>query len=229
MEKELLIVFVSVVFGGVITYILTKHFHEKKSLAYEIITRSSLINISPKIEDKIKIEWDGAQLKNVSFFKVRLINDGNVAVKSQPILFSFELGSWVVDMQYVTKPNREFGNIKNISDESLPHEVKIIVDLINPKEEIEFSFLTVDTKTELLNVYAKSENLKFHKKISRDIQWGIASIGILLMSIGYFVFLFWLSLRETQPPVLEFFLGLIALMGLLIFFRTKVFKRQEAN
>lgn len=216
MENELIIVTLSLILGGAITYIITKHFREKRSLAYEIFCERSLINISPKIKDKIKVEWDGAPLENVSSFKVRLINDGNVAVKKQPILFLFEEGSWIVDWDYSTKPNREFGHIEKIQEPKNPHEVKTVVHLMNPKEEIEFSFLTAESKSESLNIYAKGENLRFHKRLGSRVRWDIASLCVFAAFIGSLVWL--LVTKDPQTSGVLGYPVIIALTFPILFF-----------
>lgn len=211
MQTELIVVIVSAILGGVITYILTKHFREKKSLAYEVMCESSLINVSPKIKDKIRIEWDRAEIKDVSSFKVRLINDGNEAIKSQPVLFSFEKGSWIVDWDYATKPDKEFGNIEKIEAEENPHEVKIVVDLMNPKEEIEFNFLTADSKGDFLRLYAKGEDLRFHRRMGAKSRWRIA----MFVFSGLMVFLFAVAFVFNKVIFENYMLFLIIAIGIL--------------
>lgn len=203
MENELIIVIVSVILGGIVTYFVTKHFREKKSLAYELICESSLINVSSKIKDKIRIEWDGAPIEDVSSFKVKLINDGNVVIKTQPILFSFEEGSWIVDWDYVTKPEKEFGHIEKIEKDETPNEVKIVVDLMNPKEEIEFNFLTADSKTDLLNLYAKGENLKFHKIIGLEARLEMTFKVAIAVAIAVFILYLLTMFINFKFPYLE--------------------------
>lgn len=171
MQNELIIVIVSVILGGTITYILTRHFREKKSLAYEIFCERSLINISPKIKNKIKVEWDGAPLQDVSSFKVRLINDGNIAIKKQKILFYFEDGSRIVESDYTTKPEKEFGYVEEELGDYPPNELTFEIELMNPKDEILFNFLATESKSESLTLYAKGENLRLHKRLGPEGRW----------------------------------------------------------
>jgi len=164
MWDEIIKILIYVAAGGLITFLITKYFRERKSLAYEILSKMSLINVNPKVRDKIKIDYDGKPAENIFSFKVRVINDGNVPIKDQPILFQFDKEAKVLAADYNTKPEREFGEIKKGNVDVL-NEARFIIGLFNPKskkEQIEFNLLTIDNKSDDIKFYAKGENLKVH-------------------------------------------------------------------
>jgi len=201
MQNELIIVLVSAVLGGIVTYVLTKHFRERKILSYEVTCERSLINISPRIKDKIKVEWDGAPIEDASSFKVRLINDGNTPIKEQPILFSFDDGSWIVQSDHTTKPGREFGYVHELPEELPPNELKVIVELMNPKDEILFTFLTAESKSESLTLYAKGENLRIHKRIGARNRWKVVPNWVVM--IIFFTGLGFITLVLGDNPAIK--------------------------
>jgi hypothetical protein len=166
MINELIIALISLAGGGLITFLITKHFKEKKSLAYQIVSKISLIDVKPEVREKIKIDYDGKPAENIFSFKVRVINDGNVPIKDQPILFEFDKETKVLVADYNTKPKREFGEIKRVNESGVTNEAKFVIGLLNPKrtnEQIEFNFITVDNKTDVVEIIAKGENLIFHE------------------------------------------------------------------
>jgi hypothetical protein len=165
MSKELIIALISLVGGGVITFLIAKHFRERKSLAYQILSKMSLINVNPKVRDKIKIDYDGKPAENIFSFKVRVINEGNVPIKDQPILFEFDKEAKVLIADYNTKPEKEFGEIKR-EDTGATNEAKFVIGLLNTKskkEQIEFNFITIDNKNDEIKLHAKGENLEFRE------------------------------------------------------------------
>ncbi|MCJ7578740.1 MAG: hypothetical protein MUO91_09850 [candidate division Zixibacteria bacterium] len=165
MSNELIIALISLVGGGVITFLITKHFRERKSLGYQIVSKMSLIDVKPEVRDKIKIDYDGKPVENIYSFKVRVINDGNVPVKNQSVLFEFDKETKVLAADYVTKPEREFGEIKR-ENTVATNEAKFIIGLLNPKsmkEQIEFNFITVDNRSDNVELISKGENLIFHE------------------------------------------------------------------
>ena len=199
MADEIIVVLISVVVGGVVTFLITKHFKQKKSLAYQIVSKMSLINVNPEVRDKIKIDYDGTPVENIYSFKVRIINDGNVPIKNQPILFQFDKEAKVLVADYNTKPEREFGEIKR-ENADVPNEVKFVIGLLNPKrmkEEIEFDFITVDNKSDNLEAISKGENLTFHEVLKPDVRFlriyviftalvGMVAIALVVYSMLFF-------------------------------------------
>ena len=166
MANEIIVVLIAAIAGGIVTFFITKHFRQKKSLAYQIVSKMSLINVNPKVRDKIKIDYDGTPAENIFSFKVRVINDGNVPIKGQPILFQFDKEAKVLAADYKTKPEREFGEVTRVNKQDATNEAKYIIGLLNPKrmkEEMEFNFITVDNKNESLKVMSKGEDLTFHE------------------------------------------------------------------
>jgi len=188
MSNELIIALISLVGGGVITFLITKYFRERKSLGYQIVSKMSLINVNPEVRDKIKIDYDGKPAENIFSFKVRIINNGNVPIKDQPILFEFDKQAKVLVADYNTKPEKEFGEIKR-EDTSATNEVKFVVQLLNPKskkEQIEFDFLTIDNKNDEIKLHAKGENLKVHEvRTSAFAEFGYYLISALLIFFFY--------------------------------------------
>jgi hypothetical protein len=189
MSKELVIALISLVGGGVITFLITKYFRERKSLAYQIVSKMSLIDVKPEVRDKIRIDYDGKPAENIFSFKVRVINDGNVPIKNQPILFEFDKQAKVLVADYNTKPQREFGEIKKI-DAGVQNEVKFVVGLLNPKskkEIIEFNFLTVDNKDYEMRLHAKGENLKIHEVPSTIDKLIVLPVTVFEFFVGFFL------------------------------------------
>jgi len=155
----------------------------------------SLIDVKPEVRDKIKIDYDGKPAENIFSFKVRVINDGNVLIKNQPILFEFDKSAKVLVADYNTKPEREFGEIKRENLDA-PNEVKFVIGLLNPKskkEQIEFNFLTIDNKNEEIKLHAKGENLKSHEissKFDKLRDWqahGFLIFVIIMMGVALLV------------------------------------------
>lgn len=219
MSNELIIALISLVGGGVITFLITKYFRERKSLAYQIVSKMSLIDVNPQVRDKIKIDYDGKPAENIFSFKVKVINDGNVPIKNQPILFQFDKEAKVLVADYITKPEREFGEIKK-ENTGQKNEVKFVIGLLNPKsikEQIEFNFITVDNKSDNLEVISKGENLTFHKVTEPGLRL-YAVLGILWSAL--MIILFIQLLRNLKPGTLpsgmSVYIILIALFTLYI-------------
>ena len=169
MWDDIIKILIYLVAGGAITFFITKYFRQKKSLAYQIVSRMSLVDVNPEVRDKIKIDYDGTRVENIFSFKVRVINDGNVPIKNQPLLFEFDKEAKILVADYKTKPEKEFGEVKRENAGAL-NGSKFIIGLLNPKskrEEIEFNFLTIDNKNDDITLYAKGENLRVREISSK--------------------------------------------------------------
>ena len=165
MSQQVGIVLISVIGTGLITFFITRHFREKRSLAYHIASRMSLINVNPEVRHKIKSNYDGRPTENIFSFRVNIINDGNVAIKEQPILFESDRRAKILEADYRTEPEREFGEITKV-DTGSENEAKFLIGLLNPKskkEQIEFNFLTIDNEDDKIKIHARGENLKIHQ------------------------------------------------------------------
>jgi hypothetical protein len=62
---------------SLIIYFLQK---SKKSLSYEILSKTALLSVAKEVEDKIKILFEGDSVKNVHLILLKISNTGNVSI-----------------------------------------------------------------------------------------------------------------------------------------------------
>ncbi|EQB62698.1 MAG: hypothetical protein RBG1_1C00001G0277 [candidate division Zixibacteria bacterium RBG-1] len=168
MSNEIVTVIISVVGGSILgsigTLIVGKKLKERKSLAYEILSKMSLIDVKDEVKKKIKIQYEEFPADNIFSFKIRIVNDGTAALKDQPILFEFPKGTITLETKIDTKPKMEFGPIAWLKKgEGDFHLERFQIGMMNPKEEVEFDFLTINNVNDAVKVHCKGENLRFHQ------------------------------------------------------------------
>ena len=167
MWNDVIKIILGAIIGGFTTFFVQKKLKERNSLAYEILSKMSLIDVKDEVKKKIKIEYEEFPANNIYSFKIRLVNDGNVAIKNQPILFEFPKDCHILETKIDTKPRFEFGPItldeKYEKGELDFHLERYIIDMVNPKDEIEFRFLTINNSNDAVKIHCKGENLRFHQ------------------------------------------------------------------
>jgi len=209
--------------GGVITLSVTliyqKISKEESSMGYSVIANTSLVEVNPTIRDKIKVLYEDQIVKDIYFFKVKIINDGDLPIKDQEIQFTLDDSAKIISDTFVTKPE-VFGKIEEISiiekrKAKLPwkyfttkkeqieqrdtliefeaeNKKKYFLKLINPEdknEEIEFTFLTINNKSDKIKVFAKGEGWNIHEiegEAKKDSKGEISflAIGIVTLVSG---------------------------------------------
>ena len=131
-------------------------------VAYQVLDTSSLATIKDEVKKDLKMEYKNKPIKSIHSFKIKFKNTGNVPVENLPILFEFHEDSNILRESIETNPEKEFGTItKSAIDKT--SNLRFMVDLINPNEEILFSILTADNKDDKLKIYSKSKGLKFYE------------------------------------------------------------------
>jgi len=213
--------------GGVITFFITKYFRERKSLGYQIISKMSLVNVNPEVRDKIKIDYDGTSVENLFSFKVRVINNGNIPIKDQAILFEFDERAKVLVADYNTDPPKEFGEIERVAGVAA-NEAKFVIGLLNPKskkEEVEFNLLTVDNENDDIEIHAKGENLRVREipprsdRIKTSFQIAI-TVFMIVAGVAMASGFFWKEFQQASsiPGLLIAISFPVVLISLIIFF-----------
>lgn len=138
---------------------------ERRALGYTVLANYSLVDVKPEAVGKIKVYYNENPTENLYLFKVRIVNIGNMPLKNQAVLFAFDESAEVLSADYRTVPEKEFGRVDSVATKR-NGERKYLIELLNPadkREEIEFTFLTRDNKSDSIGVYAKGENLVVEK------------------------------------------------------------------
>ena len=148
-------------FFGISVY-LAFSFRKKKSLAYEIITSSSLISVKKEIESEVNITFRGKKVEDVHLLQVKIINNGNDHVKEEdfkkPITFVFNPEVEIMDMSVKESSSESIQITLKLKDQNA---VEILPNLLNKKDWFIVNFL--------LNKYVKFD-LSLHVVDMEDIR-----------------------------------------------------------
>jgi hypothetical protein len=157
--------------------IIDKSNRSKKELGYNISEPQTYLERNNIGELKVYI--DTVRINSLYSYGVLIKNTGNVAIKDQPIRYTFntqEKDFKILNKALKTKPREEFGSIK--LDTSGSYFARYTYSLINPEDEIFTTFLT--NQLAALEVFAKSDDLKFREiQKSRSSPWFIAISSII--------------------------------------------------
>jgi len=64
---------------------------KKKSLSYEILTVIPLLDVNPNVQDKVKISYEGKNVKQVHLIAMYITNDGNFPITESDYVRSLSL------------------------------------------------------------------------------------------------------------------------------------------
>lgn len=127
------------------TVILTIKIRKKKSLAYEIISETSLIHIEDQITSDVSVTYRGENVKNVHLIQVRILNNGNEHVSKEdfikPITFEFNSQVKIMDMKADDKNPEDMQVTFHIEADNI---VEVTPNLTNPGEWFVTKFLVAE-------------------------------------------------------------------------------------
>ena len=126
----------------------------------------------------VTVEINGVEVKNLTAYKVRLWNSGDIPLKQLPVRIAFDTNNAnfeIFSVSHKTKPELEFGKVleEKVSDT----QRRFVYELLNPEDEDTLTLLANDEPP--LNVYAKSENLGLRKVEARTSEQGNRWFGWL--------------------------------------------------
>lgn len=229
LEKLAVPVLVAVIsIGG--TFLVTNYFKEKKSLGYQVLTKTSLVDVSPEIKDRIKVTLDGRELQNFYSFKVRFLNDGNVPLEDFTIYFEFDKKTEIISSIDSMVPE-EFDKIPQRSDDS-ENRVHYFIPLLNPHklgEEIFFNFLTKNNSSDTIIISSRGTGFRVHVYDPLKAQKTTERIASVSFVICIFLFMIvdeidrWHARRKKVSPkiirqLMWLFTTILLLSGALFLF-----------
>ena len=126
---------------GIISIILAFKLRKKKSLAYDIVTDSSLI-VGEAIKPEVDILFRGEKVEDVHLLEVKIINNGNEHVKEEdykkPITFEFNSDTEIMDMSAEKRSSNSIQISFNLQAQNI---VEITPNLLNKKDWFIAKFL----------------------------------------------------------------------------------------
>ena len=190
---------------------------KRKSLAYDMVTDSSLI-VGEAIKPEVDILFRGEKVEDVHLLEVKIINDGNEHVKEEdykkPITFEFNSDAEIMDMSAEKRSSSSIQISFNLQAQNV---VEIIPNLLNKKDWFIAKFL--------LNKY-KDLDLSLHAIDIGEIKEYnppfliYYNIFLFVLTLFFAIALFesvWLSFFNDAYELRLVFILLIAVIFTIIF------------
>lgn len=77
---RLIVAILAIVVSAVVAFVLYRLQRRRKALGYQIITRTTLLNVEEELEEKVQILFDGEKVADVHLLEVKVVNSGNVPI-----------------------------------------------------------------------------------------------------------------------------------------------------
>src|SRR5574341_1619870 len=223
--EKLIIPFIIAILSIIATFIITSYFEKKAGLGYQIVSKTSLVEIKPDIRDKIKILYEDRQIDKIFSFKVRVVNTGNIPLRNQKISFQFDSAAEIISDSFVTSPAEGFGEILPTQTGVLSNKREYTISLLNPLkmgDEIIWNFVTINNNSDYIKISARGEGLDF--KVFDPITKNEEVLSGLKGLTVFLAFIFGLCLgylkqayRSGKKKFSKAFWGLVITSGVLEF------------
>jgi hypothetical protein len=167
----------------------------KKTLAYEIISRTAVLSASEEIAGKLQILFQGEAVREVHLLVLRLINNGNVPVTSAD--YEREISFVFIDCIKILSAEISDTNPSNLSAEIALKDNNIRVEpiLLNPGDSITIKTLISGFKNNI-EIDGRIVGVKTIGRRTEANSWSFKFMvaGLIVFSIG-----FTLLATSTQP------------------------------
>ncbi len=155
--------FLSIIITATLTIIslaVSKRWQSRKRIAYEIISNTPVLAVSPRIKHRVKILFDGKPVTDVDLLTIKLWNAGNVPINrndyEKPFTFSFGTNAKILSTNtFDAKP----GNI-NVVLTQAKNSITLQPTLLNPGDSVKLAVLITQFKEGDIEVDTRIEGVK---------------------------------------------------------------------
>lgn len=108
--SDYIVLFPSVILGGIIAYWIYLKQKNVKELAYEKVSLNNIVEIDSKFRNSIEVKFNGEKVENLWLLIIKIVNSGNSPIEKKDFdaPLSIELGSdnQILDVEIINKyPN----------------------------------------------------------------------------------------------------------------------------
>jgi hypothetical protein len=152
-----IIAIAAIVVTSIVSIWIYKRQQRRKELSYDVISEAPVISIRESVANRVKVEFDGQPVKEVTLVVLKVMNTGNTAIKKddyeEPLAFVFK-GRGVVSSEVVeTEPDDLIDDTARKIFLQVPASSQEFLEfpkfLLNPKQSITFSVLLDGSKGEI--------------------------------------------------------------------------------
>lgn len=165
---KLSVAIIAVIIGFLFNFYLTrrKEKNENKQLSYEIQINDAITKNEIPIKDKIKINYNGNHLENLSFVSIVIQNTGKVLIKDETLRFEFPSNSRILEQYFDPKPEEELGvNEETVDGDRFNFERKIKISHLTKEKNVKIHFvITGDNVLPTIHSFNPDGDVAFNER-----------------------------------------------------------------
>jgi len=120
---------------GITTLILTIRLKSRRSLAYEILSETQVLEVREEVSRQIRVFYGDQRVKDLNLVLIGIVNNGNREIKKEdfvdPLTLVFNSTAEILDIKIEDKYPR---NLKVDYEKKTQNKLEIGLDLVNPRD-----------------------------------------------------------------------------------------------
>lgn len=105
--SDYIVLFPSVILGGIIAYWIYLKQKNIKELAYEKVSLNNIVKIDSKFRNSIEVKFNGEKVEKLWLLIIKIINSGNTPIEKKdfdaPISIELKSGNQILDVEIINK------------------------------------------------------------------------------------------------------------------------------
>jgi hypothetical protein len=118
---------------------------------------STLLTISEKIKDKLRVYFENQKAKSVYLINFDIVNTGTEAIRNQPIHLRLESHAKIVAYTIKTEPAVGLGAISETK--KVNNALDLEIELLNSADRLSVEVMPLDNESEKVEIHLKNENV----------------------------------------------------------------------
>jgi len=163
--QKVAVALVSAILAFIGSYVLAqmkRRDDAKKRLSYDTETWQGLIAVAKEITEKVKVLYNGLEIKDLYYIACSVENTGNTVIKKQQIRFEFPTSVEIVDHFFDPEPQPEIG-VERLKRNGAANERKFSIGHLDKTQAVGFRFIVTSPELPELTLHPFNEegNVEF--------------------------------------------------------------------